>query len=128
MSKSAYAQYEALSLALFINHSLQRPTGGKLVGSGAIRLVQSFLEDALSGEKRRLGFVFLYELLRGDLRLKLLPNDAPALAPAGVSTVGSAGAPSPTEWACGVCTVINDGGSLMCLCCGTPNAAAPASR
>lgn len=49
-------------------------------GTAAAALVQSLLEDKLSGEKRRLGFVFLYELLRGDIKLSLTGDIRPSIA------------------------------------------------
>jgi hypothetical protein len=102
----------------------QRPSGDKLVGTGAMKLIQSFLEDALSGEKRRLGFVFLYELLRGDLRLKLLP-ETPSSISGTPSTLPASPPPAiADDWACEVCTVINDGSSSTCMVCSTPHAVA----
>jgi hypothetical protein len=41
----------------------ERPTGNKATGEGAMATVQSLLADALSGEKRRLGFLFLCVLV-----------------------------------------------------------------
>ncbi len=84
--------------------------------------LQAALADALSGEKRRLGFVFLYELLRGDVRLQLLPS-ADAAGGSGAGPASVSGPAHPTlrdDWACSVCTVINTGTSTACTVCGSP--------